>query len=63
VRDRGGGIPEGDQSRVFDRFFTTEREHGGTGLGLSIVQAVARARGGSVTFDSGPRGTTFRVVL
>jgi signal transduction histidine kinase len=63
VRDRGGGIPEGDQSRVFDRFFTTEREHGGTGLGLSIVQAVARARGGSVTFDTGPRGTTFRVVL
>jgi len=63
VHDRGDGIPEGDQPRVFDRFFTTERERGGTGLGLSIVQAVARARGGSVTFESDSGGTTFRLVL
>jgi len=63
VRDRGDGIPEGDQPRVFDRFFTTERERGGTGLGLSIVQAVARARGGIVTFESDSGGTTFRLAL
>lgn len=63
VRDRGPGIPEGNRSRVFDRFFTTEREHGGTGLGLSIVRAVARTRGGSVDFDTGPAGTTFRLLL
>jgi len=63
VRDRGDGIPEGDRPRIFDRFFTTERERGGTGLGLSIVQAVARARGGNVSFESGSDGTTFRLVL
>jgi signal transduction histidine kinase len=63
VRDRGPGISEGNRARVFDRFFTTEREHGGTGLGLSIVRAVARARGGRVDFDTGPAGTTFRLVL
>jgi len=63
VRDRGSGIPEGNRARVFDRFFTTEREHGGTGLGLSIVRAVARSRGGSVDFDTGPEGTTFRLLI
>jgi signal transduction histidine kinase len=63
VRDRGAGISEGNRARVFDRFFTTERDHGGTGLGLSIVQAVAETRGGSVTFDTGPEGTTFMLTV
>jgi signal transduction histidine kinase len=63
VRDRGPGISEANRSRVFDRFFTTERERGGTGLGLSIVQAIARKRDGEVDFVTGPEGTTFRLVL
>jgi signal transduction histidine kinase len=63
VRDRGPGIAQGDRPRIFDRFFTTERERGGTGLGLSIVQAVARARGGSVDLETDSDGTTFRLVL
>jgi signal transduction histidine kinase len=63
VRDQGPGISEGNQKKIFERFFTTERDHGGTGLGLSIVQAVAATRGGSVQFDSGPGGTTFVLTL
>lgn len=63
VRDRGAGISEGNRARVFDRFFTTERDDGGTGLGLAIVAAVARARGGSVDFQTGAGGTTFTLVL
>jgi signal transduction histidine kinase len=59
VRDRGQGISEGNRSRIFDRFFTTERDRGGTGLGLAIVQAVAETRGGSVTFETSSRGSTF----
>lgn len=63
VRDSGPGISAGNQARVFDRFFTTERDSGGTGLGLAIVQAVAETRGGRVDFETGCDGTVFRLVL
>lgn len=61
VRDHGPGISEGNRKRIFDRFFTTDRDAGGTGLGLAIVQAVAETRNGSVSFDTGPDGSTFRL--
>jgi signal transduction histidine kinase len=63
VRDHGPGISEANQARLFQRFFTTERDRGGTGLGLSIVKAIAEARGGEVSAVSGPEGSTFRVLL
>ena len=63
VRDNGPGISEANRARVFERFFTTERDRGGTGLGLTIVRAIARRRGGDVTFETGPSGTTFTVTL
>lgn len=63
VRDRGPGIRPGNRSRVFERFFTTERARGGTGLGLAIVRAVAETRGGQVSFETGPDGTCFELVL
>jgi signal transduction histidine kinase len=63
VSDHGPGISEAHRDRVFQRFFTTERDRGGTGLGLAIVQAVADTRGGSIQFDSGSDGTCFRLVL
>jgi two-component system sensor histidine kinase ChvG len=63
VIDHGPGISDGNRDRIFRRFFTTERDRGGTGLGLSIVEAVARTRGGSVTFDTSTSGTTFALKL
>jgi signal transduction histidine kinase len=63
VADQGGGISPANQSRVWDRFFTTERDRGGTGLGLPIVAAIAKARRGSVDFATSERGTTFRLIL
>lgn len=63
VRDRGPGVPEAYRDRIFERFFTTERDRGGSGLGLSFVRAVAESRGGRVDFDSGPDGTTFHLLL
>lgn len=63
VTDRGPGISEANQARLFSRFFTTERERGGTGLGLAIVKAIAERRGGEITFETGPQGTTFALVL
>ena len=63
VRDHGAGISDSNRPRIFERFFTTERDHGGTGLGLAIVQAVAETRGGKVEFDTGPTGSTFRLTV
>ncbi len=65
VSDRGEGVSEANRERIFDRFFTTERDRGGTGLGLAIVRAVALARGGSVELAprAGDGRTTFIAVL
>jgi signal transduction histidine kinase len=63
VADQGTGISPANQKKVWERFFTTERDRGGTGLGLSIVQAIAQARKGSVGFETSPNGTRFRLVL
>jgi two-component system sensor histidine kinase ChvG len=63
VRDRGAGVDEKIRERVFDRFFTTERDGGGTGLGLAIVKAVAETRGGEVRLETGPGGSTFTLIV
>jgi two-component system, OmpR family, sensor histidine kinase SenX3 len=52
VTDRGLGIAEEHQQRVFERFFRVDparsRATGGTGLGLAIVKHVAANHGGEV---------------
>jgi signal transduction histidine kinase len=63
VRDRGPGVSEPNRKRLFERFFTTQRDQGGTGLGLAIVRAIAEARGGRVAAHFDETGTTFTVVL
>jgi signal transduction histidine kinase len=63
VEDHGSGISPANQARIWDRFFTTERDRGGTGLGLSIVAAIAKARRGSVDFTSSEHGTRFMLIL
>jgi signal transduction histidine kinase len=63
VFNDGPPISEGNRTRLFQRFFTTERDAGGTGLGLAIVKAVADARHGSVEVESNEQGTRFVVVL
>jgi two-component system sensor histidine kinase SenX3 len=64
VVDQGIGIAEGDQERVFERFYRVDparsRDTGGTGLGLSIVKHVAADHGGDVQMWSQTgRGSTF----
>jgi signal transduction histidine kinase len=63
VTDRGPGIDDRIRERIFDRFFTTERDRGGTGLGLAIVKAVAETRGGEVRLETGPSGSTFTLLV
>ena len=68
VRDTGIGIPEKEQSRVFERFYRVDKSHskelGGTGLGLSIVKHGAAFLGASLELDSREGvGTAIRVIF
>ena len=63
VTDDGDGISERNARRIFDRFFTTARDHGGSGLGLSIVRTLVEAHGGTISVSSRPGSTTFEVLL
>jgi two-component system sensor histidine kinase MtrB len=61
VSDHGAGVPDSLLPRLFERF-----EHGegnGTGLGLAIAKAYANAHGGDLTYQPGPWGTRFELVL
>jgi two-component system sensor histidine kinase HydH len=46
VEDNGPGVPEQDQRRIFDPFYTLRK--GGIGLGLTIVQQIVQAHGGRI---------------
>ncbi len=56
VRDQGYGIPQGQQERIFERFYQVDRSRGrsdgGVGLGLAIVRHVATNHGGEVRVES-----------
>ena len=68
VADRGHGIPEGEQSRIFERFYRVDsarsRATGGTGLGLAIVKHICANHGGDVSvWSEEGRGSTFTIRL
>ncbi|KEO84165.1 sensor histidine kinase [Tumebacillus flagellatus] len=64
VTDTGIGIPEGEQERVFERFYRVEearsRATGGTGIGLAIAKWIVEAHHGTISVQSKPgEGSTF----
>lgn len=68
VSDKGLGIPEEHQDRIFERFYRIDkarsRDMGGTGLGLAIVKHIVRAHNGSITLSSREDvGSTFIISL
>jgi len=69
VRDRGPGVPPGEEERIFEKFYrgqskTMSEKVRGAGLGLPICRAIVQAHRG--TIQGVPReggGTIFRISL
>jgi signal transduction histidine kinase len=64
VRDTGVGIPQLEQARIFEPFYTTKGNQGGTGLGLSVTYGIITDHGGQIDVESRPgSGSKFTVWL
>ena len=68
VVDRGPGIGQEEQARLFERFFVGTSDGsvagGGAGIGLPTALAIAQGHGGTIEVDSEVgRGSTFHLVI
>jgi len=68
VIDHGIGIPRGEQSKIFEKFYRAGdplvHNTKGSGLGLSLVRHIALAHGGQVWVESTPgQGSKFTMTL
>ena len=68
VLDEGLGIPAGEQTRIFEKFYRLDPQQtkgvGGSGLGLYICRELVERMDGRLTVESEPgRGSRFSVLL
>jgi signal transduction histidine kinase len=68
VTDEGPGIPEGEEERVFERFYRPDASRsgsvGGAGLGLAIARWIVDLHGGRISVERvEPHGTRMVVEL
>jgi signal transduction histidine kinase len=63
--DNGSGIPDGQQSIIFEKFarLSDTAAAGSAGLGLAICREVMARLGGTITYLRGQQGGAFRVSL
>jgi two-component system, OmpR family, phosphate regulon sensor histidine kinase PhoR len=64
ITDKGVGIPESEQKKIFEKFYRIEsglvHNSKGSGLGLSLVKHIMQIHGGSVSVKSkSDHGSTF----
>jgi len=64
VTDRGPGIPEAEQTRIFEKFYRADalrHQVPGAGLGLVIAREIVHMHGGEIWVESKPgEGSIFR---
>lgn len=65
ISNYGTHIPEGDLTRIFDRFYSNRSngEQNHNGLGLSIAEAILNSYKGSIKAQNTEQGVCFTVVL
>ncbi len=68
VRDRGPGIPRGEQEHVFEKFYRLDPDHhqgvGGSGLGLYICRQLVSSMQGRIWVEPAPQhGSIFAFEL
>lgn len=66
VSDRGRGIPEDQQTAIFDRFARlkgSSARRQGSGLGLAICKSIIIAHSGQIGVESGGNGAVFWFTL
>lgn len=68
IADTGIGIPEELLQKIYEPFFTVDknrsRENGGAGLGLSLAKKYAEIQGGSIVLvNTDSKGSIFRILF
>lgn len=68
ISDNGTGISDEDKKKLFDMFFTANKNKGdsrrGLGLGLSLCKSIIHVHGGEISVkDNIPHGTVFSFTL
>jgi two-component system sensor histidine kinase TctE len=62
VIDYGGGIPDIEKERVFERFYRGRYDIAGSGVGLAMVKDIVDHHSARIKIlDTEPKGTTFQV--
>ena len=64
LADRGPGIAQGEEERIFEKFVRGSGAGGGVGLGLAICRTIINAHGGKIWAENRPDGgSVFRFTL
>jgi signal transduction histidine kinase len=67
VADKGHGIPESEQTRIFEKFYRAEssrQQIPGAGLGLAVAREIIHAHAGEIWVESEPgQGSVFHISL
>ncbi len=61
VYDKGIGIPQEIQNKIFEPYFTTKKQ--GNGIGLAIAERIISEHNGNIWFESRKEGTTFIIQI
>jgi signal transduction histidine kinase len=63
VSDDGPGIPDSLKDRIFDDFFTTDKDRSTGGMGLANVKKLLEGNDGSIELLDSEKGSKFRLSI
>lgn len=66
VSDTGKGIPRKNLDKIFERFYSSDKDdtQGGTGIGLSLTRELIELHKGEILVSSEPgKGSSFKIIL